>query len=152
MRRAIVTALAAAALAAGGSAAWAEPADRSADSATREGTSQSPTPGMEPTRSAPGQPGEPGMGAPSGEARSGKDAPGSRAVGERSRHGGDAASSQGAREYTVQKGDTLAELAQRFMGSAEGWRELAKENGIDDPKKLRVGQRLTIPEEGRQGS
>ena len=66
---------------------------------------------------------------------------------------GDLAKRQGDAEHVVQKGDTLAEIAQEKLGSADKWREIARANDIDDPKQLRVGQRLQIPNgEGDQGS
>jgi len=48
--------------------------------------------------------------------------------------------------YVVQPGDTLARIAQDHLGAAELWRHIAEANDIDDPKALRVGQRLRIPE------
>lgn len=47
--------------------------------------------------------------------------------------------------YTVQPGDTLAQISKHLLGSASRWQEIAKANGISDPRKLRVGQELTIP-------
>ena len=47
--------------------------------------------------------------------------------------------------YVVQEGDTLARIAEEQLGSPEKWRLLAQANGIDDPRTLRVGQKLTIP-------
>lgn len=48
-------------------------------------------------------------------------------------------------QYVVEKGDTLAEIAKRKLGSEDEWEKIAHANGIDDPKALRVGQRLSIP-------
>jgi nucleoid-associated protein YgaU len=53
---------------------------------------------------------------------------------------------QNTREYLVEKGDTLARIAERFLGSRQAWRTLADANGIKDPARLKVGQRLTILE------
>ncbi|NJN48388.1 MAG: LysM peptidoglycan-binding domain-containing protein [Candidatus Competibacteraceae bacterium] len=47
--------------------------------------------------------------------------------------------------YIVQKGDTLGEIAQRMTGSSNNWRALARYNGITNPRRLEVGQQLTIP-------
>ena len=44
--------------------------------------------------------------------------------------------------YTVQRGDTLSAIARRFGLSVA---ELAARNGIADPNRIAVGQRLTIP-------
>jgi len=51
-------------------------------------------------------------------------------------------------EYVVQEGDTLAGIAEEKLGSSEKWELLAQANGIDDPRTLRVGQKLTIPPSG----
>jgi nucleoid-associated protein YgaU len=48
-------------------------------------------------------------------------------------------------EYVVKQGDTLAEIAKDELGSADEWKQIASANGIDDPEKLRVGQKLKIP-------
>lgn len=52
-----------------------------------------------------------------------------------------------AATYTVQRGDSLAALAQRFLGSSASWPLLAQANGISDPSQLRVGQVLRIPQQ-----
>ena len=45
--------------------------------------------------------------------------------------------------YTVKKGDTLWDLAQRFMGSGFRWRDIQGYAG--DPRKLPIGTVLQIP-------
>jgi nucleoid-associated protein YgaU len=50
--------------------------------------------------------------------------------------------------YTVQSGDTLASISERLLGSGDRWKEIAKANDIEDPNKLEVGTRLTIPDRG----
>ncbi len=51
------------------------------------------------------------------------------------------------RSYTVQKGDTLSEIAQKYYGDANKWRTIynANKSKISDPKKLKVGTKLVIP-------
>ena len=45
-------------------------------------------------------------------------------------------------EYTVQQGDSLSSIAQRFGTTAD---ELARINGITDPNTLDIGQKLQVP-------
>lgn len=49
--------------------------------------------------------------------------------------------------YTVQAGDTLSEIAQKFYGDASqaSYMKIAKANGIANPDLIRVGQKLQIP-------
>jgi LysM repeat protein len=47
-----------------------------------------------------------------------------------------------ARTYIVQRGDSPAGIAKRFKVS---YTELLKTNNIADPKKLQIGQKLSIP-------
>lgn len=49
------------------------------------------------------------------------------------------------RVYVVKRGDTLVKIAQANLGSYKRWPEIAKLNGIRDPRKLQVGQRLKLP-------
>jgi LysM repeat protein len=44
--------------------------------------------------------------------------------------------------YTVQKGDNPVAIAKKF---GVGYEELLKVNGVDDPKKLQIGQVLKLP-------
>lgn len=46
---------------------------------------------------------------------------------------------------TVQPGDTLGSLAKEHLGDSSRWREIAKLNGIGDPKRLKAGTRLRLP-------
>lgn len=50
-------------------------------------------------------------------------------------------------EYTVQFGDTLSELSQRFLGSQARFREIyeANKDRMDSPDRLRVGKAIRIP-------
>jgi hypothetical protein len=47
--------------------------------------------------------------------------------------------------YTVQPGDTIGGLAQRFLGNRLKSYQLARYNGIEEPTSLRAGQVLRIP-------
>jgi nucleoid-associated protein YgaU len=45
----------------------------------------------------------------------------------------------------VQAGDRLTMIAFEEYGDAAKWRPIADANGLDDPRNLEVGKRLTIP-------
>ena len=45
----------------------------------------------------------------------------------------------------VAPGDTLRSIATRELGDPSLWESLARANGIDDPRRLRVGDELVIP-------
>lgn len=47
-------------------------------------------------------------------------------------------------EYTVQKGDTLWDIAVKFLGKGELYTKIAKDNGISNPNLLTVGNVLKI--------
>jgi nucleoid-associated protein YgaU len=47
--------------------------------------------------------------------------------------------------YTVRKGDTLSAIAQRELGAASRWREIADLNHIPDPDLIYPGQELRMP-------
>lgn len=49
--------------------------------------------------------------------------------------------------HTVARGETLSGIALLYYGDPTGWRPIAQASGIRDPRKLRVGTRLTIPPE-----
>lgn len=49
-------------------------------------------------------------------------------------------------EYIVKKGDTLAEIAEKFMGTQEKWQEIARANHLENPDQIDVGDRLLIPD------
>ena len=51
-------------------------------------------------------------------------------------------------EYVVQSGDTLSGLAERFLGSADQWKQIADANGLQNPDMISVGQKLEIPQNG----
>jgi len=50
--------------------------------------------------------------------------------------------------YTVAKGDNPASIARKFKVSYD---DLLALNHIDDPRKLKIGQKLLIPNEGGKG-
>ncbi len=50
-------------------------------------------------------------------------------------------------EYIVKPGDTLLKIATGTLGTAGKWRIIAELNGIINPDKIRVGQRLQLPGE-----
>ncbi len=47
--------------------------------------------------------------------------------------------------HVIAAGETLAGLAGRYYGDVDRWPLIAEANGIDDPRDLQVGSRLTIP-------
>jgi nucleoid-associated protein YgaU len=47
--------------------------------------------------------------------------------------------------YVVRRGDTLSSIAAALYRDAGRWRELARANGITNPRDLRPGQVLTAP-------
>ncbi len=51
----------------------------------------------------------------------------------------------GPRTYTVQPGDTLADIATLFYGAPEAWRQITAANPGLDPAKLAPGTVLVIP-------
>ena len=50
-----------------------------------------------------------------------------------------------SRTYTIRKGDTLWSIAQREYGNGQKWRAISAANASVDPKKLAVGQQITLP-------
>jgi lipopolysaccharide biosynthesis regulator YciM len=58
-----------------------------------------------------------------------------------------AAKNSSPRQYTVQDGDTLSIIAKKFYGASSRWKEIAEANKdtLPNPKKLKLGQVLTIP-------
>jgi len=49
------------------------------------------------------------------------------------------------RKYTVRKGDTLGEIAQRLLGTSKRWREILRLNDLEDARRVREGMVLEIP-------
>ena len=56
-----------------------------------------------------------------------------------------------AREYVVRRGDTLSNISQAQLGTARRWREIAALNNIPAPHSLKIGQVLTLPDDGAGG-
>jgi nucleoid-associated protein YgaU len=48
-------------------------------------------------------------------------------------------------EYVVQKGDSLASIAQKSLGNSSRWTEIQSMNGGIQPKALKVGTKLKLP-------
>ena len=57
-------------------------------------------------------------------------------------------------EYTVQEGDNLSSILFNTTGSVskEAYEKLARENGIDDPNIITVGQKIKIGNECSRSS
>jgi len=53
------------------------------------------------------------------------------------------------RTHQVQVGDTLDWISAQYYGDPTQWRSIAGANGICDPRDLRPGRLLAIPERGR---
>jgi lysozyme len=51
----------------------------------------------------------------------------------------------GGNVVTVSAGDTLSGLAAKHLGDGGRWKELARLNGIKDPRGIRPGQKLRLP-------
>ncbi len=47
--------------------------------------------------------------------------------------------------YTIQKNDTLWKIAERHYGNGQRWTDIAAANPGVNPKKLAVGQTITLP-------
>jgi nucleoid-associated protein YgaU len=48
-------------------------------------------------------------------------------------------------KYTVQAGDNLSKISQKFYGDANKYMTIAKANNLQDPNKIKAGQELIIP-------
>lgn len=47
--------------------------------------------------------------------------------------------------YYVKPGDTLRSIASAVYRDSNVWHDIAKLNGIRDPRRVRVGQSLKLP-------
>lgn len=54
-------------------------------------------------------------------------------------------SSDVEKTHVVRRGDTLASIAILAYNDATQWREVARNNGIDDPRRLEPGKVLNLP-------
>jgi LysM repeat protein len=54
---------------------------------------------------------------------------------------------QQGQSYTVQPGDTLSKISEKFYGSAQQYMKIfeANRDKLSDPNKIQPGQKLTIP-------
>lgn len=54
--------------------------------------------------------------------------------------------SSSSSDYVVKAGDTLSEISQKYTGSGKpsAYNDLARKNGIKDPNKIKVGQRIKL--------
>ena len=50
--------------------------------------------------------------------------------------------------YAVRQGDTLWSIAKKYYGEGSLYTKIAKQNKLNDPNKIYVGQKLTIPKKG----
>lgn len=50
-----------------------------------------------------------------------------------------------ARTYTVESGDTLWAIAERFYGDGNQYQRIADASGVSNPDLIQPGQVLTIP-------
>ena len=51
-----------------------------------------------------------------------------------------------AKTYVVQSGDTLGKISSKLFGTTTKWKKIAEANGITNPKHLKVGMTLKVPE------
>ncbi len=56
------------------------------------------------------------------------------------------------RTYAVKSGDNLSTIARQYYGSASRWTIIARANPTVDPNRLKIGQKLTIPDAGSMSS
>lgn len=52
-----------------------------------------------------------------------------------------------ASSYKVEKGDTLAKISKKVFGTTKKWKKIADANNIKNPKALKVGMTLNIPQD-----
>ncbi len=52
----------------------------------------------------------------------------------------------GQQTYTVEAGDNLSKISKYFYGDANKYAAIVQANNLADPDKIRVGQKLVIPE------
>jgi nucleoid-associated protein YgaU len=59
-----------------------------------------------------------------------------------------AATSVAGRTYTIRSGDTLEAIARRELGDGQRWRAIVDANPGLDPKNLKIGRAISLPEGG----
>jgi len=47
--------------------------------------------------------------------------------------------------HTIEKGETLWSISEKYFNNGTDWKKIAEANNISSPTKLEVGQQLTIP-------
>lgn len=47
--------------------------------------------------------------------------------------------------HVLQQGESLASVSNRYYDTPTDWREIARENGLDDPRRLTPGRFLEVP-------
>lgn len=58
---------------------------------------------------------------------------------------GQSSSSQSGQTYTVQAGDNLSKISKQFYGDPNKYQAIVKANQLENPDKIRPGQKLIIP-------
>jgi nucleoid-associated protein YgaU len=58
----------------------------------------------------------------------------------------------GTRSYTVVSGDTLTRIAKEQLGDGNLWRSIQDMNPGLDPRRMRTGQKILLPESNRGGT
>ena len=47
--------------------------------------------------------------------------------------------------YTIKAGDNLSKISKLFYGNANKYEQIAKANGMANPDKIQVGQKINLP-------
>ncbi len=47
--------------------------------------------------------------------------------------------------YTIQPGDNLSKISEKFYGTANKYQVIAQHNGISNPDHIQVGQQINVP-------
>lgn len=56
-----------------------------------------------------------------------------------------ASSNQAGQTYTVQAGDNLSKISKQFYGDPNKYQSIVRANQLENPDKIRPGQKLIIP-------
>ena len=54
--------------------------------------------------------------------------------------------------YTIESGDTLYDISNRYYGSGDHYNEIAEYNGIENPDEIKAGDTIKIPNVEEQTS